>query len=146
VKKDFPDRYFAQVLYIIAENKHFDSFIMVCIILNSFALAMKWYGETEAQTISIDAINLLFTAIFTLEAAIKLIAFKREYFIDSWNRFDFFIVSVSIIELIVTQFVSFNLLVIITLFRIFRIGRVLRLIKTASALRVIFSTFVLTLP
>jgi hypothetical protein len=70
--------------------------------LNSIALALKWYGEAEEQTMAIDAINILFTAIFTLEAAAKITAYKKEYFHDNWNRFDFFIVVVSLIEIVVT--------------------------------------------
>jgi len=90
---------------------------------------------------------MIFTIIFTVEAIMKIIAWHLDYFREGWNQFDFFIVTVSAIELIVTIFVDFNLLVIISLFRIFRIGRILRLAKRAAkSLRVIFSTFILTLP
>ena len=76
----------------------------------------------------------------------KIIAWRSDYFREGWNRFDFFIVVVSAIELIVTLFVDFELLVIISLFRIFRIGRIVRLARSAKSLNVIVSTFILTLP
>jgi hypothetical protein len=86
----------------IAENPNFDGFIMTCIILNSVALAMKWYSESETQVFVIDMINLVFTTIFTAEATVKIAAYKSEYFAESWNRFDFFIVCVSLVEIAVT--------------------------------------------
>ena len=76
----------------------------------------------------------------------KITAWRSDYFREAWNRFDFFIVIVSALELIVTLFVNFQLLVVISLFRIFRIGRVVRLAKSAKSLRVIWSTFIITLP
>jgi voltage-gated sodium channel type II alpha len=91
-------------------------------------------------------VNLCFTIIFIIEAVIKITAYKKVYFQDGWNRFDFFIVVVSVIEIIMTLFIHIQALVVITLFRVFRVGRVLRLIKTAKGLRVIFATFILTIP
>jgi hypothetical protein len=130
----------------IAESSKFEIFIMACIILNAIALGLKWYGQDHETVLALDIVNLCFTAIFILEAVIKILAYKKVYFRDSWNRFDFFIVVVSVIEIILTFFISIQALVIVTLFRIFRVGRVLRLIKTAKGLRVIFSTFILTMP
>jgi hypothetical protein len=98
------------------------------------------------QTTVVDAINLMFTCIFTMEAAIKITAWKRLYFKEGGNIFDFFIVIMSLIEIVISTVVGGNWLAIITLFRIFRIGRVLRLVKSAKSLRVIFSTFILSLP
>ena len=36
--------------------------------------------------------NYAFNIIFTIEAIIKIIALKKMYFRDPWNKFDFFIV------------------------------------------------------
>ena len=84
--------------------------------------------------------------MFLIEAIMKILAWRTAYFKEGWNRFDFFIVAISVIELIITAFYEFGLLMIITLFRIFRIGRVLRLVKRAEGLRVILTTFIITLP
>lgn len=42
-------------------------------------------------------INLVFTAIFTLEAFVRIIALRLHYFTQPWNIFDFTIVILSII-------------------------------------------------
>ena len=51
-------------------------------------------------------INWFCLLVFTLEVTVKLVALKRFFWVDpndaSWNRFDFTIVSISIIDLIVS--------------------------------------------
>ena len=42
-------------------------------------------------------INLVFTAIFTLEAVVRIVALRLHYFTQPWNIFDFTIVILSII-------------------------------------------------
>ena len=75
----------------------------------------------------------------------KICAWGRTYFKETWNIFDLFIVIFSIIEILLEEMAGFNL-PIITLFRIFRVGRVLRLVKRAANLRVALTTFIMTLP
>ena len=41
---------------------------------------------------ALEIVNYFFTLIYTLEFIIKLIAFKRDYFENGWNIFDFLIV------------------------------------------------------
>jgi len=83
----------------------------------------------------IEIINYTFAVIFTIEAAIKIIALKKQYFNDSWNIFDFTIVTVTLIFLIL------KILEIPIIFgnganilRIIRIGRVFRLARKAQKL------------
>lgn len=46
---------------------------------------------------SSHVINLVFTAIFLLEAVIRIVALRLHYFTQPWNIFDFTIVILSII-------------------------------------------------
>ena len=41
----------------------------------------------------------VFTAFFTLEASLKLLAMSKEYFASGWNIFDLIIVVASLIDL-----------------------------------------------
>ena len=43
--------------------------------------------------------NYVFSAIFLIEAILKLIAFGNTYFNNSWNKFDFFVVIASLFDL-----------------------------------------------
>ena len=46
-----------------------------------------------------EVTNYIFTAIFIVEAALKLFAYGRSYFDTAWNRFDFFVVISSIFDI-----------------------------------------------
>lgn len=46
--------------------------------------------------------NFVFTAIFIAEAILKLFAFGWSYFGTSWNKFDFFVVISSILDISLT--------------------------------------------
>ena len=48
----------------------------------------------------IEILNYVFMGIFTLEAIIKIIALRKQYFKDSWNIFDFIIVAFTLLILI----------------------------------------------
>ena len=43
--------------------------------------------------------NYIFTAIFFIECVLKLLVYRWAYFKTGWNKFDFFVVSASIIDL-----------------------------------------------
>ena len=50
---------------------------------------------------TLEILNYIFLVIFNLEAALKIIALNTYYFtVSRWNRFDFFIVIISDITLI----------------------------------------------
>ena len=77
-----------------------------------------------------------------------MIAFGfRDYFNKGWNIFDFIIVIISYVTLIIGQTTNSNFgPKQATVARAFRIGRIFRLITKAKFLRVIFNTIIITLP
>lgn len=95
----------------VALSKHFDRFIMLCIVSNSLLLASKEYQSYydplyESQWNKILGIcDLVFTLIFITECLFKVIVMgfvrhKRAYLSDHWNKFDFLIVVSSLINFI----------------------------------------------
>ena len=46
-----------------------------------------------------ESINYFFISVFTVEAVIKIVALGKIYFYDSWNRYDFTIVVITIVIL-----------------------------------------------
>jgi hypothetical protein len=130
----------------IAKSKWFERIIFVCIILNMLIIMTKFYmNPTLLDTVS-DNINLVFTAIFTIEAIIKIIALGGEYFKDGWNIFDLIIVVASLASVFVSAFTAFNLGGKTIIIRAMRVLRILRLVKRAKHLYLVFSTLVHTLP
>ena len=97
----------------------------------------------------LEDINIVFTTIFAIEAAIKIIGLRFHYFRRAWNVFDFVVVSLSVLGILLdrlkvpTTFISPTLLRVI---RVFRIGRVLRLVKAAKGIRKLLFALVMSLP
>jgi hypothetical protein len=120
---------------------------MGCIILNTAILSVKFYGEPDELGFVFDIVNIIFAVIFTVECVMKLIALSRHYFKDSWNIFDFIIVVGTIISLIISYSIpGISVGPQTTIIRAFRIGRIFRLIKKAKRLKMIFNSFLMTVP
>ena len=130
----------------IAESKAFKRSILTCIILNAVCLSITWYGEPEELVLAMEIINIFFTVVYTVEMIIKLVAFKREYFTDGWNGFDFLIVIIAWIGLISFFLLKIKFILLTTTVRAFRILRVLKLIHRARNLHKILNTFLLAIP
>ena len=86
--------------------------------------------------------NYVFVAIFTIEAIMKLIGLGPSYyFYIDWNKFDFFIVILSIVSAFSDEDSSYNL----TAFRIIRVARLLRMIKSSKQLQSLLKTLYLAM-
>lgn len=147
VRKQRLTKNFLRNIFIrIVANPFFDYFIMTCIIVNTAILATKFYNQPPILDPIFDYLNIVFAAIFTIEAVMKLIALKHHYFKDGWNNFDFVIVIGTIISLIISATTSISVGPQTTIIRAFRIGRIFRLVKKAKRLKMIFNSFLMTVP
>ncbi|XP_016118629.1 sodium channel protein type 5 subunit alpha-like, partial [Sinocyclocheilus grahami] len=93
-------------------------------------------------------INLAFIVIFTTECIIKLIALRCYFFTVSWNIFDFVVVILSIVGIVLADIIE-KYFVSPTLFRVIRlarIGRILRLIRSAKGIRTLLFALMMSLP
>ena len=77
-----------------------DLFIIICIVLNTLFMALDQHGQSERMARILAIGNYFFTAIFTTEAILKIIAKTPAIYLkDGWNVFDIFIVTLSLVEL-----------------------------------------------
>lgn len=112
------------------EHRAFDQGIMFCIMANTFVLGFVWYGQSQEVKDVVEIFNYIFMVIFTIEAILKIIAQRCDYFGDSWNRFDFTVVAATLVILVVGWLgIGKDLEILGTILRTLRIGRVFRLIK-----------------
>eukprot|EP00919_Chromeraceae_sp_WS-2016_P046321 GHVR01110071.1.p1 GENE.GHVR01110071.1~~GHVR01110071.1.p1 ORF type:complete len:491 (+),score=101.81 GHVR01110071.1:113-1585(+) len=136
-------------IYNIVINRWFDIFIMLCIVLNTLIMCMKYATMSTVYGDLLENFNFVFAMIFNFEAAVKIFAygFKR-YFTDGWNIFDFIIILVTNVAILVQSSLdgSEGFSSIVPVVRAFRVGRVLRMIRQASGLRVIFQTMLNVIP
>ncbi|CDQ69155.1 unnamed protein product [Oncorhynchus mykiss] len=93
-----------------------------------------------------DILNLIFTALFTIEMVIKLLALRtHQYFIDAWNTFDALIVVGSVLDIMVSELSKESGKVSITFFRLFRVLRLVKLLSKGEGIRTLLWTFVKSL-
>jgi hypothetical protein len=131
----------------VCTSTPFETFIMVCIVANTFTMASKTFHETDTQRRVWSVVNYFFALTFTVEAAVKLLGLGVvQYFRDPWNRFDFLIVLGTILNVCLLLFTSMDIGSLATVFRAFRVGRALRLVKRAETLRKLAKTLLATLP
>ena len=90
-----------KVYNLITSNK-FEGSILLVIQLNMVQMAISYEGASENVDYYMNLTNYIFTAIFIVEALLKFFVFGWAYFSTNWNRFDFFVVISSIIDIILT--------------------------------------------
>jgi hypothetical protein len=56
---------------------------------------------TPLYILMLDISGYFFSFVFFVEATLKLIAYQKTYFKNSWNKFDFIVVSFSIFDIII---------------------------------------------
>jgi len=97
-------------------------------------------------------INIAFLVIYIIEMIVKWIGLGVfNYFKNPWDCFDFFLVMISTVEVIITSLDTASKGLpfpptIIRVLRLFRVVRILRVIKTAKQLRTIIMTVYISLP
>jgi hypothetical protein len=84
--------------------KSFDNIILLMILLSTLRLIIGTFIEGELSTIILDAVDVFFIFIFLFEMVMKIISLgfvmgEGTYLKDNWNRIDFIICCVSIIDL-----------------------------------------------
>lgn len=149
---NIPKNKFLRILHTIVTSTAFDIFIMTCIVLNMIVMGMTYEGEPETYTNALLYINYIFTAVFIIEAIMKLIAFGTTYFKSSWNVFDFIIVLGSIVDILLSNMDANQLTFlrvgpqIVRVLRILRVSRLLRLINKYPGLQALIKTIMFSLP
>ena len=94
---------FTKFCKVLSKSQRFEIFIIVCIILNTGLLASTHFMASEEFTLWTEALNTGFVCIFVFEATVKIVALRKEYFLDSWNVFDFVIIVMALALLLPTS-------------------------------------------
>jgi UDP-N-acetylglucosamine enolpyruvyl transferase len=78
----------------------FNYIITAVIVVNIVILASTVYNESTAFTNAKEDCNYVFTAIFIVEAGIKITGLGwRSYWRNGWNKFDFFLILMAIVDI-----------------------------------------------
>uniref|UniRef100_A0A672N5X7 Sodium channel protein n=1 Tax=Sinocyclocheilus grahami TaxID=75366 RepID=A0A672N5X7_SINGR len=132
----------------LVSKQAFDITIMMLIILNMITMMVETDEQSARMETVLNNINLAFIVIFTTECLIKIFALRCYFFTISWNIFDFVVVILSIVGIVLADIIE-KYFVSPTLFRVIRlarIGRVLRLIRAAKGIRTLLFALMMSLP
>ncbi|XP_048512260.1 sodium channel protein para isoform X30 [Athalia rosae] len=136
------------IVFEIVTDKKFDMIIMLFIGLNMLTMTLDHYQQSKTFSDVLDYLNMIFIVIFTSECLMKIFALRYHYFKEPWNLFDFVVVILSILGLVLSDiiekyFVSPTLLRVV---RVAKVGRVLRLVKGAKGIRTLLFALAMSLP
>ena len=117
--------------------KHTQKIITFVIILNAAVLGILTNRALSAEEVLfLEAVDKACLVIFTVELIAKLLVYRRSFWSEGWNIFDFVIVLSSII------FISSSISVI----RAFRIFRLLKALAEFPELQILVSSMLKAIP
>uniref|UniRef100_A0A8D2NI56 Sodium channel protein n=1 Tax=Zonotrichia albicollis TaxID=44394 RepID=A0A8D2NI56_ZONAL len=112
------------IVEFIVMDPFVDLAVTVCIVLNTLFMAMEHYPMTKQFETVLTVGNLVFTGIFAAEMVLKIIAMHPfNYFQVGWNIFDSFIVTLSLVELFLSNVDGLSVLRSFRLLRVFKLAK-----------------------
>ncbi|XP_059331599.1 sodium channel protein type 2 subunit alpha-like isoform X9 [Ammospiza nelsoni] len=112
------------IVEFIVMDPFVDLAVTVCIVLNTLFMAMEHYPMTNQFETVLTVGNLVFTGIFAAEMVLKIIAMHPfNYFQVGWNIFDSFIVTLSLVELFLSNVDGLSVLRSFRLLRVFKLAK-----------------------
>ncbi|CAF3048488.1 unnamed protein product [Rotaria sp. Silwood2] len=157
-----PSNRLRKVFQRLIVQKSFDYFILFFIALNCITLAMERpsISPTSFERQFLNYANYIFTAVFTIEMIIKVIASglifgSNTYLHTGWNVMDGFLVIVSVVDLctmnqgritsLTESDTTLHILGMLRVFRLLRTLRALTIINRAPGLKLVVQTLLSSL-
>lgn len=126
-----------QRVQTVVDNPRFSTFISAVIGVNAIALGLETAPTaTEIAGPLLNAIDRIALAVFVIEIALKLFAYRLGFFRSGWNLFDFAIVGVALLP----SGGAFSVL------RALRILRALRLLSVVPQMRAVIQALLSAVP
>nr|XP_013816082.1 PREDICTED: sodium channel protein type 2 subunit alpha-like [Apteryx mantelli mantelli] len=112
------------IVSFVVMDPFVDLAITVCIVLNTLFMAMEHYPMTESFCNVLKIGNQVFTGIFAAEMVLKIIAMDPFYYFQvGWNIFDSIIVTLSLVELFLSNVDGLSVLRSFRLLRVFKLAK-----------------------
>lgn len=122
---------------LLVKHSVFQRFIIALIILNAVLLGVDTVPAVVLRYgVQLAVIDQIIITIFVLELILRIMVYRRDFFRDSWNIFDFVIVASALMPHSEVMGVL----------RILRVLRLLRLIGVMPSLRLIVGSLFSALP
>ena len=121
----------------IISDKWFENAIIISIVSSLVILMLQYGYSPKGYKIFLDILNYIFTLLFNIEILLKIYVRKSAFFYLNWNIFDFIILCLCDIMMIIT--LACNLGGISSIFLIIRCLRTLKLMRKIPYLQKIKS-------
>ncbi|XP_052005088.1 LOW QUALITY PROTEIN: sodium channel, voltage-gated, type I-like, alpha [Xyrauchen texanus] len=114
-----------KIVHMIVMDPFADLFITICIVINTVFMALEYHPMDDNFSKMLSDGNVVFIGIFTAEMILKIIALDPyNYFQEGWNIFDSIIVTLSLLELCLTNVLSgMGILRPCRLLRVFKLAK-----------------------
>ncbi|XP_051785438.1 sodium channel protein type 3 subunit alpha-like [Erpetoichthys calabaricus] len=143
-----PTNIFFLFFYKVVNHRYFEPATIILIVSNMLFMTSDHYEQTEVYSYVQNVINVLFTALFSVEAVLKILGLRLYYFTQAWNIFDILVIITSIIgnllDSVATQ-IGFSPTMLRVL-RLARLGRLLRLVRSLKGIRRLIFTLIISVP
>ncbi|CAJ0921987.1 unnamed protein product [Ranitomeya imitator] len=117
LRRYIPKHKYQYKVWYMVNSTGFEYIMFVLILLNTIALAMQHYEQSQPFNYAMDILNMVFTGLFTVEMVLKLTAFRPKSSEDSSR-------------------------ISITFFRLFRVMRLVKLLSKGEGIRTLLWTFI----
>ena len=119
------------------DSRWFQFGILAVICANAAVLGLQTSPAIDGACGGwLERIDKWCIVVFTVEIALKLVAYRLRFWCNAWNLFDFFVVAVSLVP----DMGMFSLV------RLFRVLRVFRIVSGVKHLRIILSAILKSIP
>ena len=150
---EVPSNKILKSIYFVVTSTWFESLIMLFIILNIITMGLSYDTQSNYYENVLSKINLFFTSIFFFECVMKIVALGfHAYWLNPWNKFDFFVVLSSVVDLLMDifgkSFISFLRVgpQLARVMRVLRVSRLFKLVKNLQGLQKQLQIMLYTLP
>ena len=147
-----PEGCFRRGIYNLVTSSIFDGFIMTVIVGNVAVMACDFWGIEQHVAVHhwyLDAMTY-FAYIYYTEATLKITGLGPiGYWAESWNRFDFTLVLITVFDQYASELLADILPVppmLLRALRVLRVARILRLLKSFKELRSLIVTMIYSFP
>ena len=148
-----PSAEWRRFFYKVADSTRFEIAMMSVIVLNMLQMACDYWEPAINQPDiasfkdALRIIDYVFVALYTIEIVVKMIGYTVEgFFSDTWNVFDFAIVTVAYMEIILVDFELPFPPTLLRLLRLFRVIRLMRVLRISKGIRAIMLTVWISIP
>ena len=140
-----------ECVWRIVTSTSFDIGMTVVIMLNIGVMSLNYYHiERDPWMLGLyGQLMLLCTNVYYAEAALKIFGLTCEgYFQNGWNRFEFTLVTIALLDQFFADAVRYLPIppMLLRVLRIARILRILRLLRSFTGLRHVVMTLILSFP